>query len=291
LHRAVSVFHRATATSLLLLLIALAPREAVAQQENAAAAMPSSDQAQPTEEVVVKGATRSPQWTQGRTWGATRFWLLDPGEQEVEAWYSARIKHNGVAGDNEHLWQLEYMTGVTPHVQLDVYFNYALDNSGPHIEGAQIEGRFSLGRHYGDVWANPALYVEWHPQTRGANRGELRLLLGGQLGSPRLYGAINPYLEQNIDEGADGAFVADREMGASAAMGYAMIPGRLSLGAEVKAGVDQQGGTTYQGVALAGPAVWLTTLSGHLRFTFTALYGMTRRSDAYYPIFVLAVHP
>jgi hypothetical protein len=267
----------------------LTSREADAQQESAAAAVPSPDPTPKPIEVAVQGPPRSPEWTQGRPWGATRFWLLDPGQQEVEAWYSARIQHNGVAGDVEHLWQLEYMIGVAPHVQLDVYFNYALDNTGPHIEGAQIEGRFALGRRYGDVWGNPALYVEWHPQTRGPNRGEIRLLLGGQLGS-RLHGALNPYWEQNLDAGADGKFVADREIGAAAAMGYALLPGRLTLGAEIKAGVDQEGGTAYKGVALLGPAVWLSLLHGHVRLTYTGLFGVTRRSDAYYPIFVLAVH-
>lgn len=281
------------AAALALAASALLARGAHAQQESAAVAMPQPEPEPPRPiEVTVPGAPRSPTWTQGRTFGATRVWLLDPGEQEAEAWYSARIRHNGVAGEVNHLWQLEYMIGVAPHVQLDVYFNYAHDKaSGFHIEGAQIEGRFALGRRYGDIWGNPALYVEWHPQTRGPNRGELRLLLGGQILSPRVYGAINPYWEQNLDKGADGKFSSDREIGASAAIGYAVVPSRLSVGGEIKAGADQQDGKTYKGVAGLGPTVWLNLLGGHLRFTATALFGATRRSDAFYPIFVLAVHP
>jgi hypothetical protein len=272
--------------------LGLLPREAAAQQESAAAAMPRPEPAAKPLEVDVPGVPRSPEWTQGRSWGATRFWLLDPGEQEVEAWYSTRINHNGVAGDVKHLWQLEYMFGVAPHVQLDVYFNYAHDQEqGFHIEGAQIEGRFSLARRYGQIWGNPALYVEWHPQTRGPNRGELRLLIGGELLTPRLHGAINPFFEQNLDSGPDGKFSSDREVGASAAIGYAAVPGRLSVGAEIKAAADQQDGKTYKGVALLGPSLWLNTLRGHLRFTAVALFGMTRRSDSFYPIFVVAVHP
>jgi hypothetical protein len=37
--------------------------------------------------------------------------------------------------------------------------------------------------------------------------------------------------------------------------------------------------------------VWLSFLRGHLKFTYTGLFGLTRRSDAYYPIFVVSVHP
>jgi len=275
----------------LLALCELSASEASAQQEHAAAAMPDAEPASRPNEVSVVGAPRSPAWTQGRTWGTTRFWLLDPGEQEAEAWYSARLRHNGVSGDNEELWQLEYMIGVAPHVQMDVYFNYANDPSGAHIEGAQIEGRFALARHYGEIWANPVLYLEWHPQTRGPNRGEARVLLGGQLLSPRVYGAINPFIEQNLDADVDGVFRSDREMGATAAVSYAILPGRLALGAEMKLGVDQEGGATYQGVAGVGPGVWLRLLDGHLKVTYAALVGLTSRSDAYYPIVVVAVHP
>ena len=284
-----SLRRRAVAAALLAL--GALPRTARAQQESAAAAMPRPEPEPKAIEVTVPGAPRSPSWTQGRTFGATRVWLLDPGEQEAEAWYSARVNHNGVAGDVEHLWQIEYMIGVAPHVQLDVYFNYAHDSEGFHIEGAQIEGRFSLAKRYGDIWGNPALYVEWHPQTRGPNRGELRLLIGGQILSPRWYGAINPFWEQNLDKGADGKFSSDREIGASGAIGYAVVPQLLSVGAEIKAAADQQDGTTYKGVAELGPTMWLTLLKGHLRFTATALFGATRKSDSFYPIFVMAVHP
>jgi hypothetical protein len=276
-------------------------RSASAQQESATPAMPQPEAPSGPVEVSVHGERRSPEFTQGRSFGATRFWLLDPGQQEAEAWYSARFRHNGDPNDTEHLWQFEYMIGVLPHVQLDTYFNYAWDKeNGYHIEGAQIEGRFAIGRHYGDIWGNPALYLEWHPQTNGPNRGEIRILLGGQIFSPRFYGALNPYLEQNLDAGlqSDGkkAFISDREVGASAALGYAVVPGRLSIGAEVKAGADQQGLTglspsTYKAVALLGPALWLNLLKGHLRFTYTGLFGLTNRSDAYYPIFVVSVHP
>jgi hypothetical protein len=263
-----------------------------AQQESASVALPPPEPRPGPIEVTVKGTPRSPPWTQGRAWNSTRFWLLDPGEMEVEVWYSTRINHNGERGDVQHLWQVEYMVGVLPHVQLDVYFNYAHDKDGGfHIEGAQIEGRFSLARRYGEIWGNPALYLEWHPQTRGPNRAEVRILLGGQLLSPRLFGAINPFLEQNIDTGADGKFSADREIGASAAAGYAVVPGRLMVGGEIKAAADQQDGTTYKAAVKLGPTLFLSLADGLFHLTATGLFGVTGRSDSFNPFLVFAYHP
>ena len=166
---------------------------AQAQQENAAPAMQeqqhvrqqqASGAVEPSEpiEVIVRGEKPSPAWTQTRTFTGTRFWRLDPGEQSFQVWYTGRFKHDGNSGENTHLWQIEYMVSELKGLQLDVYFNYAKDPAqGFHIEGAQIETRIAPW-DYGSVWGNPALYLEWHPKTRGPNRGEARLLLGGSLG-------------------------------------------------------------------------------------------------------------
>lgn len=265
---------------------------ASAQQESAAAAMPQPEPRRGPIEVTVRGdQPKSPVFSQGRPWAATRFWVLDPGEQEAEVWYSSRINHNGVKGDSPHLLQVEYMAGVTPRVQLDVYFNYKFEGDKSQIEGAQIEGRFALARRYGEIWGNPALYLEWHPKTRGPNRAEARLLLGGEIFRPDLFGAINPFFEQNLDEEADGKFVSDREIGFTAALSYALLPGRLSLGAEIKAAADQQDEIDYKAVVKMGPAVWLSLFDGFLRVTYTGLFGLTSRSDAYNPIVILGIHP
>jgi hypothetical protein len=274
-----------------ILAVSLSAGSAFAQQESAAAAMPRPEPPAKPVEITVVGEPKSPTWTQGRSFAATRVWLLDPGEQEFELWYSTRISHNGTSGDNPQLWQIEYMKGVAPHVQLDVYFNYQHDDTGFHIEGAQIEGRFSLARHYGETWGNPALYLEWHPQTRGPNRGEVRLLIGGQIFSPNFHGAFNPFLEQNLDSGPDGKFSADREIGASAAFGYAIIPGMFSLGAELKGAADQQDEKDYKGVFKVGPSLWLNLFDSHFRITYAGLIGVTKRSDAFNPFLVLGYTP
>jgi hypothetical protein len=273
---------------------------AAAQQESSAAGMTDLEEPsrKPTE-VTILGRRPptdwterlSPEWTQTRGFAGTRFWLLDPGKMELEAWYTADVDNNGVKGDLEHLWQLEFMMGVVPHVQLDVYFNYAAGTTdGPHIEGAQIEGRFSLARHYGDIFANPTLYVEWHPQTDGPNRGEVRLLLGGQLFTRRLHAVINPYLEQNLDRGPDGTFQSDREVGSTGALGYAVVPRVLQLGGEFKAGADQEGGASYKTVVKVGPSVWIGLFKERVRITFSGLFGLTRASDTFNPILVVGYH-
>lgn len=278
-------------------------RSAHAQQESAAAAMaghdddaPKKTTQKPEEQLVVKGGEQapSPHWTQSRSFAATRFWLLDPGNQSVEVWYSTRIRHDGNAGDTRHLWQLEYMFSPFRGFEVDVYANYAHDQlDGFHIEGAQIEGRIAPFR-YGQVFLNPVLYLEWHPQNRDANRAEARLLLGGQLFTPRLHAALNPFWEQNLDS-ADGVrahYVADREIGLSAALQYAIIDRHFALGAEARVLADQQGApTSYQSVVKAGPALWLNFDDGHVFLTATALVGLTNKSDLLNPIVILGIHP
>jgi hypothetical protein len=279
--------------SLLLAGAALTMTPAVmAQQESAATVMN-----EPTEPpaagntVVVEGGPNapSPHWTQTRSFAATRFWLLDPWRQSVEAWYTVAAHHDG-EDVTKHLWQIEYMVSPFRGFQLDVYFNYVKETGDDaHVEGAQIEGRFAPWR-YGEVFLNPTLYLEWHPQTRGPNRGEVRLLLGGEI-TRRLRGAINPFIEQNLDsrDGVRDHFIADREIGVSAAASYAVIDRHLALGGETRLVKDQQGGTTYQNVAKVGPAIWVSNEDGTLFLTSSVLFGLTDKSDKVNAIVVVGV--
>ena len=117
------------------------------------------------------------------------------------------------------------------------------------------------------------------------------MLIGGQIFSPNLHGAFNPFLEQNIDTGPDGKFSSDREIGASAALGYAIIPGMLSVGAEIKGAADQQDEKDYKGVLKVGPSVWLNLFNSHFRITYAGLIGVTKRSDTFNPFLVLGYAP
>lgn len=268
-------------------------RRAGAQQESAAAAMPEPPgQPSTSSQIVVQGrAATSPAWTQTRTFAATRFWLLDPGRQAIETWWTSRRRKDGNAGETEHLFQLEYMVGATRGFELDVYFNYQHDAAqGYHVEGAQLEARVAPWR-YGEVFLNPTLYLEWHPRNRDANRGEARLLLGGEV-VPRLRGVLNPFVEQNLDSPGGGApFAPDRELGMTGALSYAVIERHLMVGGETRLVADQQGGDRYQRVAKVGPAMWASFDEGHVFVTTSLLFGLTSHSDAFNPIVVLGIMP
>jgi len=275
---------------------------APAQQESASSVVSGEEETKPTKTeeengVVVKGGPRSPSWTQSRTFTGTRFWRLDPGQQEFELWYSARLKKDGDPEVNRHLWQAEYMVSLIRGLQFDVYFNYQYDKEhGPHIEGAQIEARIAPWR-YGEIWGNPALYLEWHPRNRDANRGEARLLLGGQLGLPRLRGAFNLLWEQNLDSptGAKADYLADREIGTTGAIAYELIPHVFAVGGEGQFKLDQQGEDVSlrdaARVVKAGPMFWVRLVEGHLHLTASALIGLTDKSDRYNPIVILGYRP
>ena len=269
------------------------------QQESAAAGVAPPDpeppklSAQPSEIVVAGEGERSPAWTQSRTFAATRFWRLDRGQQEFELWYSVRARKDGVDGDTRHLWQVEYMVSLIRGVQLDVYANYQYDKqNGPHLEGAQIETRIAPW-NYGDLFGNPVLYLEWHPQTRDANRGEARLLFGGNLGVPRLRGALNLLVEQNLDSptGRRADFLADREIGGTAAAAYEVVERALSLGGETRLIWDQQGTTEYQRTMKVGPALWLSALDAHVHLTASMLFGLNDKTDRFNPVVILGYRP
>jgi hypothetical protein len=266
----------------------------LAEQEDEARSKPPPTKASsvPPEDVSVRGEPRSPEWTQARPFGTTRVWLLDPGAMDFEAWYTLTSAENGVSGQTKHLWQVEYMIAPVRGVQLDVYFNYQYDDEqGAHIQGAQIEGRFAPWR-YGTVFGNPALYLEWHPQNRDANRAEVRLLLGGQIFTPRPRGAINPFVEQNVDAPAAGApFLADREMGVAAAAGYGVVENALMLGGEIKAAADQEGTGTYRSNVRLGPSLWTQLGDGHFHVTAMALAGVTATSNGIESTMIVGYRP
>ncbi|MEO7097238.1 MAG: hypothetical protein ABI175_28515 [Polyangiales bacterium] len=269
---------------------ALADNESAAAVVNAHDDEPKKVTTDPNE-VVVQGAARSPSFTQSRQFSTTRFWLLDPGKQSIEAWYSSRIDKDGEKNTTKHLWQLEYAYSPFRGLQVDLYFNYQWDKAQKyHVEGAQLEARIAPFR-YGEVFLNPVLYVEWHPRNRDVNRGELRLLLGGEI-VRGLRGAINPFFEQNLDSAGPGStFLADREIGVTGALSYAVIDQVLSLGGETRLVLDQQGMERgYNRVAKVGPSFWLRIVEERVFVTGSFLFGLTKHSDKLNPIVIFGVH-
>ena len=256
----------------------------------------------------------SPDWTQDRSFTSTRFWLLDPGSFEVQAWLRTRFPHSvgGVRGPATLLWQHEVEIGVVPHLQIDIYENLTInaDEKGHRVvqqEGVQIEARVAIPSYYGQMFGNPVLYFEFHPKRSEPDRVEFRLLMGGAP-TKWFYMAINPYIETNVEPtttdtaelDAVGApvlvkqskFIADMEFGTTAAFGF-RVAEWLRLSAELKIGADMLGDENNRPhfVWFTGPGFILKPLRNkYFKIMATCLFALPptdARAQQFEPLFIV----
>jgi hypothetical protein len=231
----------------------------------------------------------SPEYTQDRNFGATRFWKLDQGHQEAEIWWRFRDPRHV---DSYNIVQLEYEVGLTDRVQLDLYEN--LTDQGGHWtrEGTQIEARIAIDPVYGRTRGNPVVYLEWHPLHLGPARAETRLLLGDSLaGNGKLFVAANLFYEQNVTRSSDGAggtvWIPNPEAGFTTAVSYEVADHqRLRLGAEVKFALEKErfDDPAWERQLLIGPNLSTRIAGERLKLLSTVLVGVTddaKKIDAY----------
>ncbi|HUM12607.1 MAG TPA: hypothetical protein VLT82_16795 [Myxococcaceae bacterium] len=220
---------------------------------------------------------KSPVQTQDRVFAATRFWKLDPGRYEVEVWWDEKFKRDE---PNESVLKLEIEIGLTPHLQLDLYQNFVIQNGQFDVEGNQIELRYAFAAVYNEIPWNPVLYLEWHPRKQAQDRAEVRLLMGGDLPAAGLWSA-NVFAEGNVDYfNASYAEGFDGEFGITAAVSFPVLADVLRLGAEVQGGVDQHGSPRFYASGLVGPNILLTYRPAGLKLTATALFGLFHEDPA-----------
>jgi len=215
----------------------------------------------------------SPEATQDRVFGATRFWLLDPGQYEIEVWWDHKFRKDG---SEEGRLKLEIEIGLAPHLQLDLYQNFKIStlDGFEGIEGNQLELRIAFGNYYNHIPTNPVLYLEWHPMHRAQDRAEVRLLLGGDLPLRGLW-AANFYYETNVDDFDDpDAEGLDTELGGTVAASFAIVPRILRLGAEVRGGINQHGEPRFFPELMVGPNALVRIPPANLKLTVTALFGL-----------------
>lgn len=268
----------------LVLAVLLFRAAAFAQEAGGKSAGPGE---RPRETVVTGSRDVSPIDTQERMFPGTRLWRLDTGHVELETWGSAKAGRDGtIAG----LWQLELGFGLTRHVQIDVYQNLAWGTGVPSLEldSTSLEARISLGTRWNEYWGNPVLYLEWITKKFTQDRAEARLLLGGDTPWGG-YWAVNLYAESNVTyfhlasaEGTDG------ELGATAATNVSLVPERLKVGLEARAGVDQHGEPAFFPSAFVGPNATLLVREARLRLSATWLVGLFPKDPAFRPFVVLS---
>ncbi len=249
---------------------------ALAQQAGGYSAGPAEETSYRT---IVQSYRESPPPTQDRLFAGTRFWRLDPGRYEVETWWESQVPRDG--SGTAHILQAEIEIGLTPHIQLDLYevLQVQPDQSLTH-EGNRIELRYSFARAYGEIWANPTLYLEWHPRHGAPDRAEMRLLLGGRIAG-QLLGAVNFFYEQNMQTSTpDGR---DAELGSQLAASYPLFQ-LLRVGAELKVGLDQHGTSNFSAVLLAGPNAILK--AGSFKLTGTLFFGIAADDPRVMPFLI-----
>ncbi len=248
-------------------------------------------------ETRVQTFRRSPAFSQDRDFPGTRFWRLDPGSYEVEGWWTGQTYSPRLGGGQDNFYQTEIEMGLVPHVQMDIYAN--LDNP-PHtsdynLDGLAVELRYSIARDYGELFANPVLYVEFTPQYFNSPRLEGRLLLGGDLIKKKpsfLVGAANLYYEQNLlpSQTPDGI---DAEMGVDAAASFNVVDDVLRLGGELKGGLDDHAvrrlasGLPQFPTLLVGPNFIVKLPSNVIKLMGTIFFGTQPYDPAVMPMLVL----
>ena len=255
---------------LIMLVVALAAARPVAAQSDTKDITGHAETERPpvAKEVVVRG-TPSPEWTQDRNFPGTRFWVLDPGRIELEAWYRGKIRDDS---GPDHLYQVEAEIGVYPRIQLDVYenFQWTHDTHTTSQEGNQIEARIAASDEYGAVPGNPALYLEWHPRHDAPDKYEIRLLFGGEL-LPYLYVAANPFWESETSG------EREREYGFTVAGTYEVVKDLLRIGSEFKAEWSYSNTERVPGHELyLGPNFIFRPLGHRLKIMFTGFIGLNQ---------------
>lgn len=223
------------------------------------------------------GSNEQPEWTTERRWAKTRAYVLAPGQIEVEQWWKLQTPRGSRP---DHFWQTEVGIGFEGGWQLDLYENYGKNPGGPvKHEGVQAEVRYALAK-WGEIPANPTLYLEYVANQRAADKVEAKVLFADDFG-PRWHWGSNLVFEQETS----GA--RETELALSGAVSYTILDSKFSVGAEFNAERVTGEGFKNNPVNefLIGPAFqWRPTENSHI--DLSPLFGFTK-SDRVDPRFEL----
>jgi hypothetical protein len=240
------------------------------------------DQGSPLREERLVGSNEQPEWTTQRRWAKTRAYVIAPGQIEFEQWYKLQTPRGS---GPVHRWQSEIGFGFEGGWQLDLYENYGREPDGPtKHEGVQVEGRYALGK-WGEIPANPTLYLEYVANYRAADKVEAKLLLADELGGG-WHWASNLVYEQETSG------VRETELALSGGLSYALLDSRFSVGVEANAervtGKGFRSSHAASNEFLVGPAFqWRPTENCHI--DFSPLMGLTKgdRRDPRYEVWLI----
>lgn len=206
------------------------------------------------------GSYDQPAWTDRRRFPGTRVYVAPAGTATFEFWNETKVPFDGGDARVRTLWELAI--GLGHRLQLDVYLRTESTGENPMaLESERVELRWALA-NWGVIPGNPTLYVEWIRQTTGPMRGEVKLLLGGEL-SERLYWGANLFFETDLFGPNTG-----HEYGLTGGLSYSLLDSKLSLGAEARVEIvdDRLQGRAPLGLELLlGPALsWRPVPGAHV---------------------------
>ena len=174
-------------------------------------------------EDALTGAYGQPEWTGSRRFATTRAYLQqDPWEIGAEQWW--RSRKNG--DEWSHRMQEELSLGLPHRFQLDLYYDWTLDDHEADFEDVALELRWAFA-DWGVIPFNPTLYFEykWVDDDRGGNVVEPKILFSDSFGNG-WHWATNFVWEKELTDGQA------EEWAVTAALSRSIIDRRLSLGVE-----------------------------------------------------------
>ncbi|MFN7955227.1 MAG: hypothetical protein U0610_26105 [bacterium] len=186
--------------------------------------------ATPLDEEVRVGANQQPEWTKHHRFSDVEIYVLAPWEFSTELGWDASVPDEG---DATHAVRQEFELGLPWHSQIDyVLREESTEEDGFEVVGHSIEGSVALA-DWGTIPLNPAVLFEYTFGVHEPDELEAKLLLGAEL-APRWHWGLNFAFEQQT--GGD----REREIVGSQALGYSFLDQRLSVGAELTIGAEEE---------------------------------------------------
>ncbi len=182
----------------------------------------------PLREEDLIGDYKQPRWTAKRRFAETRIYVIPEGKVEFEWWARVEARRHGKPTmQNQYEWEF----GLPGRLQLDLYAvsNQTIDTGAMEFDEQKIEMRYALA-NWGELWGNPAVYLEWDQQSNAADVIETKFLLGDEASVGWHWGA-NLVWEQTIGDNHDS------EYGLTLGLSHTLKDEKLSLGGEIKSDI------------------------------------------------------
>jgi hypothetical protein len=246
-------------------------------------AMPATlvegQRASPLREEDRIGPYGQPRWTAARRFPSTRVYVVPEGQVEFEFW--ARIK-DPRDGDPEMQTQYEWEFGLPHRFQLDLYAvsNQTIDTGEMAFNEQKIELRYAFA-NWGELWGNPAAYVEWDQKSNEADVVEYKLLLGDEAAVGWHWGA-NLIHEQQVGDLRESVY------GVALGLSHTLQDEKLSLGGELKAEIadDESDRGEFSEALEIGPSLqWRPSPAMHIDFApLVGIGSDSRQFDIFFVI-------